>query len=181
MRDAVIILDRDGVINADSDQFVKTLDEWQPLPGSLDAIARLCHAGFRVAIATNQSGLARGLLKPAALDAMHRRLWHLVAERGGRIEMIVHCPHGPNDRCDCRKPRPGMLLEIARRLSVNLQGIPFVGDSLGDIQAARAVGAQPWLVLTGKGARTLEEGSDVLAGVPIKPDLAAVVDHLLHA
>jgi D-glycero-D-manno-heptose 1,7-bisphosphate phosphatase len=180
MVDRVVILDRDGVINEDSEQFVKSVDEWIPLPGSIDAIVRLSHAGYRVAVATNQSGLARGLLTPADLDAMHRKLRDLLAEQGGRIEMIVYCPHGPDDGCGCRKPKPGMLEEIGRRLSVTLAGVPFVGDSLGDIVAARAAGADPWMVRSGKGEQTLASGSHDLAGVPVHTDLASVADALLH-
>ncbi|WP_373508979.1 D-glycero-beta-D-manno-heptose 1,7-bisphosphate 7-phosphatase [Thiocapsa sp.] len=180
MGDRVVILDRDGVINEDSEHFVKSIDEWIALPGSIDAIARLSHAGYRVAVATNQSGLARGLLTPADLDGMHRKLRDLLAEQGGRIEMIVYCPHGPDEGCGCRKPRPGMLEEIGRRLSVDLAGIPFVGDSLGDIAAARAVGAKPWMVRTGKGEDTLASRSPHLAGVAVRDDLASVVDALLH-
>lgn len=180
MVDRVVILDRDGVINEDSEHFVKSIDEWIPLPGSIDAIVRLSHAGYRVAVATNQSGLARGLLTPADLDAMHRKLRDLLAEQGGRIEMIVYCPHGPDDGCDCRKPLPGMLEEIGGRLSVNLAGVPFVGDSLGDIVAARAAGADPWMVRTGKGEDTLASGSPDLAGVAVYADLASVADALLH-
>jgi D-glycero-D-manno-heptose 1,7-bisphosphate phosphatase len=180
MSERVVILDRDGVINTDSEDFVKSLDEWVPLPGSIDAIARLAHAGYRVAVASNQSGLARGLLTPADLDSMHRKLRDLLAEQGGRIEMIVYCPHGPDENCECRKPKPGMLMEIARRLSVNLSGVPFVGDSLGDVLAAKAAGADPWMVCTGKGRDTLAGGSPYLAGVPVHADLASVVDVLLH-
>ena len=181
MVDRVVILDRDGVINEDSEHFVKSIDEWTPLPGSIDAIVRLSHAGYRVAVATNQSGLARGLLTPADLDSMHRKLRDLLAEQGGRIEMIVYCPHGPDDGCGCRKPKPGMLEEIGRRLSVNLAGVPFVGDSLGDIAAARAAGADPWMVRTGKGEDSLGSGSPDLAGVPVYADLASVADALLNA
>ncbi|UHD18849.1 D-glycero-beta-D-manno-heptose 1,7-bisphosphate 7-phosphatase [Thiocapsa bogorovii] len=180
MGERVVILDRDGVINADSEHFVKSIDEWMPLPGSIDAIARLSHAGYRVAVATNQSGLARGLLTPADLDSMHRKLRDLLAEQGGRVEMIVYCPHGPDDGCDCRKPRPGMLQEIGRRLSVKLPGVPFVGDSLGDVLAARAAGADPWMVRTGKGEDTVAGGSSHLAGVPVYADLASAVDALLY-
>jgi D-glycero-D-manno-heptose 1,7-bisphosphate phosphatase len=180
MGERVVILDRDGVINADSEHFVKSIDEWMPLPGSIDAIARLSHAGYRVAVATNQSGLARGLLTPADLDSMHRKLRDLLAEQGGRVEMIVYCPHGPDDGCDCRKPRPGMLQEIGRRLSVKLTGVPFVGDSIGDVLAARAAGADPWMVRTGKGEDTVAGGSPHLAGVPVYADLASAVDALLY-
>jgi D-glycero-D-manno-heptose 1,7-bisphosphate phosphatase len=179
MAERVVILDRDGVINEDSAHFIKTLDEWKPLVGSIEAIARLCHAGYRVAVATNQSGLTRGLLTPTDLDAMHAALRAMLSELGGRIEMIVFCPHGPDEGCGCRKPMPGMLLEIARRLSVSLVDVPFVGDSLGDIRAARAVGARPWLVRTGKGELTLASGAPDLAGIPVARDLAAVADALL--
>lgn len=179
MAERVVILDRDGVINEDSAYFIKTLDEWKPLAGSIEAIARLCHAGYRVAVATNQSGLARGLLTPTDLGAMHGALRAMLSEVGGRIEMIVFCPHGPDEGCSCRKPMPGMLLEIARRLSVSLVDVPFVGDSLGDILAARAVGARPWLVRTGKGELTLASGAPELAGIPVAQDLAAVADALL--
>ncbi|MCG6898311.1 MAG: D-glycero-beta-D-manno-heptose 1,7-bisphosphate 7-phosphatase [Thiocapsa sp.] len=180
MVDRVVILDRDGVINADSDEYIKTIDEWIPLPGSVDAIARLSHGGYRVAVATNQSGLARGFLTPRDLDAMHRMLRNLLVEQGGRVEMIVYCPHAPDEGCRCRKPRPGMLEEIGRRLSVDLAGVPFIGDSLGDIAAARAAGALPWLVRTGKGERALASGSRELAGVPVYRDLASAADELLR-
>lgn len=181
MVDRVVILDRDGVINEDSDEYIKTIDEWVPLPGSVDAIARLSHGGYRVAVATNQSGLARGFVTPTDLDAMHRLLRNLLAEQGGRIEMIVYCPHGPDEGCHCRKPRPGMLQEIGRRLSVDLAGVPFIGDSLADVAAARAAGALPWLVRTGKGERALATGSRELDGVPVYRDLAAAVEELLRA
>ena len=177
MSDRVLILDRDGVINEDSEHFIKCLDEWIPLPGSLDAIARFCHAGYRVAVATNQSGLARGLLTPTDLDLMHRTLRDLLAARGGRIEMIVFCPHGPDEGCRCRKPQPGMLEEIGRRLGIELLGVPFVGDSLGDILAARAVGARPLMVRTGKGERTL--ASPLPTNTLVFEDLAAVAAQLL--
>ena len=180
MRDRVVILDRDGVINEDSDRFVKSVDEWIPLAGSIDAIARLSNAGYRVAVATNQSGLARGLLTPADLDGMHRKLRDLLAEQGGRIEMIVYCPHGPDEGCSCRKPRTGMLEEIARRLSVDLSGVPFVGDSVRDVLAAHAAGATPWMVRTGKGEETLRTQAPCLEGVPVYADLAAVADALIR-
>jgi D-glycero-D-manno-heptose 1,7-bisphosphate phosphatase len=177
--DRLVILDRDGVINWDSDLYVKSLVEWVPLPGSIEAIARLSHAGYRIAVASNQSGLARGKLLQHDLDLMHQRLRRLLAERGARIEMIVYCPHGPDDGCACRKPMPGMLLEIGRRMAVDLSGIPFIGDSLGDIGAARAVGARPWIVRTGKGERTLRSGAPELADVRVCDDLAAAVERLL--
>lgn len=184
MTDRLVILDRDGVINHDSDDYIKSPDEWIPIPGSLEAIARLSHAGFRVTVATNQSGLARGLFTITTLNAIHQRLREQVEAEGGRIEMIAFCPHGPDDGCDCRKPRPGLLLEIAARFNVSLADVPFIGDSLRDIQAARAVGAQPWLVCSGKGESTLErlrrQGTDdALRQLPIYPDLNAAATALI--
>ena len=154
----LLILDRDGVINQDSDAYIKSLDEWIPIPGSIEAIAQLRKAGWTVAVATNQSGIARGYYSLATLDAMHARLRELVAAQGGEVGLIVYCPHGPDDGCDCRKPRPGMLRTIANHYAVDLAGVWFVGDSKGDLEAARAVDAQPVLVMTGKGEQTLKIG-----------------------
>jgi D-glycero-D-manno-heptose 1,7-bisphosphate phosphatase len=179
MTDPVIILDRDGVINEDSDAYIKSASEWVPIPGSLEAIARLNHAGFRVGIVSNQSGIARGFFDTAALGAMHRKLRELLANHGGRIEMIAYCPHGPADGCACRKPQPGLLAAVARRFGVDFRGVPLVGDSLSDIEAARSLGMIPWLVLTGKGTRTVARGMGDLGGVRVLPDLRAVVDELV--
>ncbi|WP_165677213.1 D-glycero-beta-D-manno-heptose 1,7-bisphosphate 7-phosphatase [Metapseudomonas otitidis] len=173
----LLILDRDGVINHDSDAYIKSLDEWVPIPGAIEAIARLSHAGWTVAVATNQSGIARGYYLVETLDAMHARLRELVAGQGGNVGLIIHCPHGPDDGCDCRKPKPGMLLQIAEYYDVPLSGIWFVGDSSGDLEAARAVDCQPVLVRTGKGERTLAKG--VPGDVLVFDDLAAVANHLL--
>ncbi len=142
----LLILDRDGVINEDSDAYIKTLDEWLPIPSSITAIARLSKAGWTVAVATNQSGIARGYYDLATLESMHARLRELVAEQGGEVGLIVYCPHGPDDGCDCRKPKPGMLQQIAAHYATELAGIWFVGDSSGDLQAALAVDCQPVLV-----------------------------------
>ncbi|MFZ2209583.1 MAG: D-glycero-beta-D-manno-heptose 1,7-bisphosphate 7-phosphatase [Porticoccaceae bacterium] len=178
-----VILDRDGVINADSDHFIKNLDEWRPLPGSIDAIARLCHAGFQVAVATNQSGVGRGLIAPEALTAIHRELERLVAAAGGRIAGIFFCPHMPEDGCDCRKPRPGLLHSIATQFAIELAGIPAIGDSLRDLEAALAAGCQPILVRTGNGVKTecaLASHPDArLHRVLVLDDLAAAADFLL--
>ena len=173
----LLILDRDGVINHDSDAYIKTLEEWIPLPGAIAAIARLSKADWTVAVATNQSGLARGYYAQATLEAMHTRLRQLVAEQGGELGLIVHCPHGPADGCDCRKPKPGMLQAIAEHYAVSLAGVWFVGDSSGDLEAARAVDCQPVLVKTGKGERTLAKA--LPAGTLVFEDLAAVAAHLL--
>lgn len=175
----LIILDRDGVINHDSDNFIKSVDEFIPLPGSVEAIARLCQAGYRVTIATNQSGIARGLYDLDTLHAMHEKLRAELALHGGNIDMIAFCPHGPDDGCDCRKPSPGMYRAIAERFDLPLEGVPVIGDSLRDLQAAQAVGATPILVRTGKGERTIAKGEG-LEGVAIFDDLSAAVSNLLE-
>jgi D-glycero-D-manno-heptose 1,7-bisphosphate phosphatase len=174
----LIVLDRDGVINHDSDQFIKSPDEWRPIPGSLEAVARLNHAGFRVVVATNQSGVARGLLDFATLNAIHDKMHRALAQVGGRVDAVFFCPHTADSRCECRKPKPGMLLEIGVRLNVDMAGIPCVGDGLRDLQAAEAVGAQPILVLTGKGEKTLRDGG-FPANTVIFPDLAFAASALL--
>ncbi len=174
----LIILDRDGVINYDREQFIKSPDEWRPIPGSLEAIARLNHAGFRVVVATNQSGLGRRMLDTAALIAIHEKLHKALSQAGGRIDAVFFCPHTADANCDCRKPKPGMLLDIGQRFGVELTGVPCIGDSLRDLQAAEACGAQPILVLTGKGEKTLREGNFPKNTV-IFPDLAFAVTALL--
>lgn len=174
----LIILDRDGVINQDSDDYIKSPDEFIPIPGSLEAITRLNHAGYLVLIATNQSGIARGYFTMDTLNQMHEKLKRQLNAFGGRIDGIFFCPHRPEDHCNCRKPRPGLYQEIAQRLDTELNDVPAVGDSLRDIQAAQEVGASPVLVRTGKGERTLAEGKG-LEGIPVFDDLASYVDHLL--
>jgi D-glycero-D-manno-heptose 1,7-bisphosphate phosphatase len=174
----LIILDRDGVINYDSDQYIRSPEEWRPIPGSLEAIARLNHAGFRVVVATNQSGLGRGLFDTATMVAIHDKLHKALSQIGGRIDAVFFCPHTAESDCDCRKPKPGMLTEIGQRFGVDLTGVPCIGDSLRDLQAAEAVGAQPILVLTGKGEKTLREGKFPKNTV-IFPDLAFAATALL--
>jgi D-glycero-D-manno-heptose 1,7-bisphosphate phosphatase len=174
----LLILDRDGVINQDSDAYIKSLDEWIPIPGSIEAIAQLSKAGWTVAVATNQSGIARGYYDLATLDAMHAQLRKLVAEQGGEVGLIVYCPHGPDEGCACRKPKPGMLTSIAAHYDVNLAGVWFVGDSKGDLEAALAVDAQPILVKTGKGEKTLSKG--IPENTLIFDDLAAIARELIH-
>lgn len=173
----LLILDRDGVINQDSDDYIKSLDEWIPIPSAITAIARMSKAGWTVAVATNQSGIARGYYDLATLESMHQRLRELVAEQGGELGIVVYCPHGPDDGCDCRKPKPGMLLQIAQHYGADLHGVWFVGDSRGDLDAALAVDCQPVLVKTGKGERTL--GKPLPEGTLVFDDLAAVAAHLL--
>lgn len=174
----LIILDRDGVINHDSAQFIKSPAEWKPIPGSLDAIARLTQADYRVVIATNQSGVGRGLFDLDTLNAIHNKMHRAVQAVGGRIDAIFYCPHTATSKCDCRKPKPGMFQRIGTCFNVDLTGRPAVGDSLRDLQAAAAVGASPMLVLTGKGQTTLAEGN-LPEGTEVFPDLAYAVEHLL--
>jgi D-glycero-D-manno-heptose 1,7-bisphosphate phosphatase len=175
----LIILDRDGVINEDSDDYIKSLEEFIFIPGSLEAIARLSKAGYKIAVATNQSGIARGYYDRATLEAMHRKLQRELAAIGGRVDMITFCPHGPDDNCACRKPKPGLYLQIAEHFQTQLEEVPVIGDSLRDIMAAREVSAYPMLVRTGKGERTLARGEG-LDGVPVFNDLASAVDNLLQ-
>ncbi len=174
-----IILDRDGVINEDSDAYIKSPDEWRPIPGSLDAIARLNRAGFRVVVATNQSGIARGLFDLAMLQRIHQKMQDSLRQAGGRLDGIFFCPHGPDDHCDCRKPGTGLLQQIAEQFRIDLAGVPAIGDSLRDLQAAEGVGAQPILVLTGKGEKTLHALNHDQR-IPVYRDLAAAVDALLE-
>lgn len=168
----LVVLDRDGTINHDSDQYIKSPAEWKPLKGSLEAIARLTQSGHRVVVATNQSGIARGLFDMTTLNAIHDAMQRAVQQAGGRIDAIFFCPHAGDADCACRKPKPGMLLEIGRRLNAPLEGVPVVGDALRDLQAAAAVGARPVLVLTGKGKKTRTAGG-LPPGTEIFPDLAA--------
>jgi len=173
----LIILDRDGVINHDSDAFIKTPEEWIAIPGSLEAIARLTQCGYRVVVASNQSGIARGLLDTATFNAINDKMCKAAARVGGRIDAVFFCPHTPDAGCDCRKPAAGMFHQIAQRFSCDLRGVPAVGDSLRDLQAAVAAGATPILVLTGKGKKTRSTG-----GLPdnalVFADLASVADSL---
>jgi len=168
----LVILDRDGTINHDSDNYIKSPAEWRPIEGSLEAIARLTQAGYRVVVATNQSGIARGLFDTATLIAIHNMLQRAAALAGGRIDAFFFCPHAADSACACRKPKPGMLLEIARRFNVSLSGVHMVGDAQRDLEAAAAAGARPALVLTGKGRQTFDEGK-LPPGTDVYPDLAA--------
>ena len=174
----LVILDRDGVINQDSDQFIKNPDEWKPIPGSLEAIARLNHSGYRVVVASNQSGIGRGLFDMAALNAINDKMYRALGLFGGRIDALFYCPHSAESDCECRKPRPGMFLDIAQRFNVSLSGVPSVGDSLRDLQAASTAGAQPILVLTGKGKKTKAAG-DLPEGTQVFADLAEAVRRIV--
>ncbi len=173
----LVILDRDGVINHDSREYIKTADEWVALPGSLAAIARLNRAGWRVVVATNQSGLGRGLFDISALNSMHAKFRRQLGREGGQVDGFVICPHAPDDGCLCRKPLPGLFHAVRQRWDTPLARVPAVGDSLRDIQAAQAAGAQPMLVRTGNGVAT-ESHPDLPDGVPVFNDLAAVAEYL---
>jgi len=178
----LVILDRDGTINHDSDEYVKSAQEWTPMPGALEAIARLNHAGWHVVVASNQSGLGRGLFDVAALNAMHAKMHKMLGAVGGRIDAVFFCPHSPDESCSCRKPASGLFEQIGERYSMDLKGVPAVGDHLRDLQAATAVGCAPHLVLTGKGA--LHKGqtrlpSDFPTDTQVHEDLSAFVDWLL--
>lgn len=176
----LIILDRDGVINYDSEEFIKSPAEWIPIPGSIEAIARLHQAGFIVTIASNQSGVGRGYFSLTTLKAIHQKMLDAIQAAGGHITSLVFCPHTPDDHCDCRKPKPGMLYQIAEELQADLTQALVVGDAWRDIQAAKAVGAAAALVLTGKGEKTLAEHQHELVDVKAYADLNAVVDDLLR-
>jgi D-glycero-D-manno-heptose 1,7-bisphosphate phosphatase len=175
----LVVLDRDGVINFDSDDYIKSVDEWIPIPGSLEAIARLNQAGYTVAVATNQSGIARGYYDLEALQSMHEKMQHGLESLGGQVGLIAYCPHGPDDACGCRKPLPGMLNQIAAHYGVSMESVPVVGDSLRDLEAAMAVGAHPVLLRTGKGERTLAKGG-LPEGLEVYDDLAQFVDQFLN-
>lgn len=177
----LLILDRDGVINQDSDDFIKSPDEWVPIPGSLEAIAQLNHEGWHVVVASNQSGIARGLFDMTTLNAIHRKMHKALAAVGGRIDAIFFCPHAPEDHCSCRKPKPGLFHDIARRYELQtLEGVPSVGDSVRDLQAAQPLGCGLNLVRTGKGERIADLGN-LPPGTRVHDDLAAFASWLLQA
>ncbi len=184
MHTKLVILDRDGTINRASDQFVKSPEEWHPLPGALEAIGRLNHAGYHVVLATNQSGLGRGLFDIAALNSVHAHMMKALAAQGARIDAVFYCPHAPDEGCHCRKPEPGLLEQIAQRYGVPLAGVPYIGDSLRDMQAAERAGCVPHLVCTGRHTDLIgqaEAPAGFPAGTRVHADLAACVDHLLQA
>lgn len=175
----LIVLDRDGVVNQDSDQYIKHPDEWLPEPGSLEAIAQLKHAGWLVAIATNQSGIRRGYYSRQTLHAMHRKMNRLLSEFRAHVDWVSYSPYLGEDGAPCRKPGVGMLQAIENRFGQTLQGAFFIGDSLGDVQAAQAKGMQPVLVKTGKGERTLASQAECLKAVPVYDNLKQAVEALL--
>lgn len=171
-----VLLDRDGVINHDSDEFIKSPEQWLPIDGSLEAIALLNRHGYKVVVVTNQSGVARGLFDLATLEQIHAKMLSMVEANGGKIDAIYFCPHGPDDDCACRKPKPGMLETFAADTGAGLSGVPVIGDSLRDLQSAQAVGASPILVKTGKGLKTLHNNPDL--NIPVFENLYDAAKYL---
>lgn len=177
----LIVLDRDGTINIDRDDYVKSASEWVPLPGSLEAIARLNHAGWHVVVATNQSGIGRGLFEMSALNEMHAKMNSLLFKLGGRIDAVFFCPHAPADDCDCRKPRPGLLQQIGERFNLDLNQVPVVGDSLRDLQAGAAVGCELHLVKTGKMDESkVAQALALLPDTIVHDDLSAFAEYVIQ-
>jgi len=177
----LIILDRDGVINHDSDAYIKSTEEWQPIDGSLEAIARLNHSGYTVVVASNQSGIARGYFDIETLSDMHQKMDQMLAKIGGQVDAVFYCPHGPDDGCTCRKPKPGLLLQIGQRYNVSLKEVVYIGDSITDIKAASNANAQAMLVRTGKGVKAEKIMlAECKASVPVYDDLAAAVTAILQ-
>jgi D-glycero-D-manno-heptose 1,7-bisphosphate phosphatase len=174
----LVVLDRDGVVNFDSVNFIKNTNEWIPIPGSLEAIALLNQSGYRVVIATNQSGISRGLFDMVTLNAIHDKMHKALGQLGGRVDAIFYCPHSADDNCSCRKPKPGMMEEIGHRFGMDMKGVPMVGDALRDLQAGAALGMQPILVRTGKGEETLAAGG-LPEGTLVFANLAETVQHII--
>jgi D-glycero-D-manno-heptose 1,7-bisphosphate phosphatase len=177
---ALIILDRDGVINEDSDDYIKSPDEWKPIPGSLEAIAKLSQNGYQIVIVTNQSGIGRKLFTIDTLNAIHMKLATHLSQYGGIIDAIFFCPHIPKDNCNCRKPKPGLYTDVSERLRVSLSKVFCVGDKMTDIKAIQSAGGKPVLVRTGKGQTEIDQGL-VPEGIPIYDDLASFVDEMVIA
>jgi D-glycero-D-manno-heptose 1,7-bisphosphate phosphatase len=174
----LVILDRDGVINRDSDDFIKSAEEWVPIAGSLEAIARLNQNGFRVVIASNQSGIGRGLFDMGALNEIHAKMHRALAALGGKVDAVFFCPHAPEDRCECRKPKPGLFLQISARFSIDLAKTWSIGDSERDLVAAHSAGCRLMLVRTGKGRKTLDAGK-LPPETLVFDDLSAAAEHIL--
>lgn len=173
----VVVVDRDGVINEESAAYIKSIAEWRPIPGSLEAIAALTQAGYRVAVVTNQSGVGRGLFTEATLAAIHDHMRAMVRAAGGELAGIYYCPHAPDAGCDCRKPKPGLFRALERELGVSVAGVPYIGDKPSDVDAAEAAGARPMLVRTGRGADAAKLGA--ARGVPVFDDLRAAARVIL--
>lgn len=173
-----IILDRDGVINYDSDEYIKSPDEWLPIPRSLEAIAQLNRSGYQVLVATNQSGIGRGYYDFDTLDLIHEKLMRELASVGGYIQEIFFCPHHPDDNCPCRKPKSGMFRQMQKKYPINMAETFFIGDSFVDVQAAQTMGCTPILVMTGKGESEITKHPELTA-VTIRSDLAEAVEFVL--
>ncbi|MFO1218148.1 MAG: D-glycero-beta-D-manno-heptose 1,7-bisphosphate 7-phosphatase [Burkholderiaceae bacterium] len=182
--DKLVILGRDGILNTYRDDHVKSPDEWEPVPGALEAVARLNHAGWHTVVATNQAGIGRGMIDMAAINAIHAHMIHCLHQAGGRLDAVFFCPHTPEDECDCRKPKPGLMLQIARRYGIELQSVPMVCDTLRDLLAAQAAGCEPHLVRSGRAERlTADELRAIVAQVPateVHRDLGAFAEFLLE-
>jgi len=181
--DKLVILGRDGILNQFRNDHVKAPEEWVPVPGALEAVAKLNHAGWHVVIATNQSGIGRGMIEMAQVNAVHAHMHRLLLAVGGRIDAVFFCPHAPEDHCDCRKPQPGLMHEIAKRYGIDLAQVPMVADTLRDLQAAQAAGCPPHLVKSGRAAAlTDQQLADMVAQVPgtrVHDSLEALADHLI--
>jgi len=178
----LVILDRDGTINEGRTDFVSSPEEWVPLPGALEAIARLNHAGFHVVVVSNQPGLGRGLFDVSTLNAMHAKMHKALAAVGGRVDVIFYCPHGPEEHCNCRMPAPGLFEQISDRYGMSLAGVPVVGDRLRDLQAGASVGCEPHLVLTGAYATGVADPlpPDFPPGTRVHADLGAFAEFLVE-
>jgi D-glycero-D-manno-heptose 1,7-bisphosphate phosphatase len=180
----LVILGRDGILNVYREDHVKAPDEWEPIPNALEAVARLNHAGWHTVIATNQAGIGRGMIDMASINAVHQRMMQRLHEVGGRLDAVFFCPHTPEDNCECRKPKPGLMKQIAQRYGIEPRTVPMVADTLRDLQAAQAAGCQPHLVLSGRAAHVDEaQLQQMLVAVPqtqVHTSLAAFAEHLLR-
>ena len=180
----LVILGRDGILNVYREDHVKSPDEWEPIPNALEAVARLNHAGWHTVVATNQSGIGRGMIDMASVNTVHQRMMQRLAEAGGRLDAVFFCPHTPEDDCDCRKPKPGLMKQIAQRYGIELRTVPMVADTLRDLQAAHAAGCEPHLVRTGRAAAlTDKQVVEIVQQVPmteVHDDLGEFVDFLLE-
>ncbi|MCW5633182.1 MAG: D-glycero-beta-D-manno-heptose 1,7-bisphosphate 7-phosphatase [Rubrivivax sp.] len=180
----LVILGRDGILNKYREDHVKAPSEWVPIPGALEAVARLNHAGWHTVVATNQAGIGRGLIDMASVNAVHAHMNHLLVAAGGRLDAVFLCPHTPEERCDCRKPLPGMMRDIGLRYGVDLRHVPMVADTLRDLQAAEAAGCEPHLVLSGRAAgltpEQVQEMQDKVPGTVVHESLGAFAEHLLR-
>ncbi len=183
-RTKLVILGRDGILNEYRDDHVKAPEEWRSVPGAMEAVARLNHAGWHVVVATNQAGIGRGMIDMAAVNAIHARMYRELAAVGARVDAVFFCPHTPEDRCDCRKPLPGMMRDIGERYGVDLRHVPMVADTLRDLLAAQAAGCEPHLVLTGRAAALaddqLRQTLEQVQGTQVHADLGAFAEFLMQ-